>query len=278
MAGNRPCDVPFHVILGSGRTMVVAGGIHLDHAYLRPWLDPLAETVRLVYYDHRGTGRSADGSDPSELGHSVWLEDIERLRTAVGADRIVLFGHSYGGFLAQEYALAHPDWLEGLILCSTAPALDYPEVVMANAEAAGSPEIVEAVRQVFSVPVADDSALHRLWTTLLPLYFHRYDAEVAAETARRSTYSAAAFNRAFFECLPDFCMVGRLNGLQLPALLLVGRYDWICPPEQGAMRIQRELPHAELVVFEESGHFPFIEERERFVSTVARWVDSLPGG
>lgn len=273
-----PGDVPFHRVLGDGPTVMVAGGIHFDHSYLRPWLDPIAESARLVYFDHRGTGRSGTRGDPSALSHDLWVEDIEKVRMAVGAQRMVLLGHSYGGFLAQEYALAHGDRLDGLILCSTAPAMDYPGVIMANASASGSSEIVEAAQLAFGTPVAGDGELRRLWRILLPLYFHSYDPAVAEEMDRRARYSAAAFNRAFFECLPGFDMVGKLDRIRAPTLLLAGRHDWICPPEQGIARLHGEMIEAEFATFNDSGHFPFIEEQERFTTIVVDWLKTLTGG
>lgn len=277
LEATRRRRIPYHEVLGTGPTLVLAGGIHLDHVYLRPWIEPLASSARLVFFDHRATGRSveAGNEEPGGLDHETWVEDIEWLRQAVDADRIVLFGHSYGSFLAQEYAAKYPDRLSGLILCAAAPAFDYTEVVLANAEAAGSPEMADVVRHAFGAPTPDDTTLQGLWKELLPLYFHDYDAELAARMDRRSTYSAAAFNRAFFDCLPGFSMVGRLTDLEMPVLLLAGRHDWICPPEQGALRMQRELPESELVIFEESGHFPFIEERDRFTAVVTRWLEAL---
>lgn len=274
--GTMTWTAPNHMASGDGRTVIASGGIHYDHSCFRPWLDPLAEAARLVYYDHRGTGQSVDGVHPEQLDDERWIEDIELLRKAVGTQSMLLLGHSYGGFLAQQYALRHPDRLDGLILCCTAPAMDYMEVVTANAAARGTPEILEAVQEAFTRPVADDSRLRELWRTLLPLYFHRYDAAVGREMDRKATYSAGAFNRAFFHCLPLFSAVGELHRIRVPVLVLAGRHDWICPPQQGAVRIGGELPNSETVIFEESGHFPFIEERERFVSTVAHWIRALP--
>ncbi len=74
-------------------------------------------------------------------------------------DRVVLLGHSYGGFLAQEFALRHPERLSGLILCSTTPAFDYGDVVMGNASRRGEPEQVELLNEGFGAPVASDEPL-----------------------------------------------------------------------------------------------------------------------
>ncbi len=56
---------------------------------------------------------------------------------------------------------------------------------------------------------------------------------------------------------------------------MAGRHDWITPPAQGAERLHAGLPNAKLVIFEESGHFPFIEEHDKFVHAVRDWLNSL---
>src|SRR6059058_5889365 len=93
----------FYEELGRG-ILVMHGGLGFDHTYFRPFLDPLAEQGRLVYYDHRIYGRS--GRPPLEtLTHEQLVEDAEALRRHLGLGQMVLIGHSYGGFLAQELAL-----------------------------------------------------------------------------------------------------------------------------------------------------------------------------
>ena len=129
----------FYTTHGHGiPTLLMHGGPGLDHTYFRPWLDALGDVAELIYHDHRGNGRSERPSSLDELNHETWVEDADRLRAVLGHERIVVLGHSYGGLLAQEYALAHPERLAGLILCCTAPAMDYQETMIANARARGT--------------------------------------------------------------------------------------------------------------------------------------------
>lgn len=263
-------------VLGEGRPAVVLGGIHLSHDYLRPWLDPLADRVRLAYLDHRGTGRSAPArpgeEDLSGVDHPRWAEDVEEVRRETVADRIFLLGHSYGGFLALEYAVRHPHRLAGVILSNTAPVFDFQEAAMANAAARGGPEQLAALQRLFSGPVGSDGELGELWRAILPLYFHEWDTDAAARMEEDTTYSAAAFNRAYGACLSTYDLRDRLGEVTCPALVLDGAHDWIMPPAHAGARLADGLPDAERVVFERSGHFPFVEERDRFLEVVAGWI------
>jgi proline iminopeptidase len=65
--------------------------------------------------------------------------------------------------------------------------------------------------------------------------------------------------------LSQFSALPWLGNIQTPALLMTGRHDWIAPPAQGAERLARGLPDGHVVIFEDSGHFPFIEEPARFL-------------
>lgn len=266
----------FYTSNGHSRPMfLMHGGSGLDHTYFRPWLDTLSDQVQLIYYDQLGQGRSTRPQSYEDITMATWADEADALRAQLGHDRIILFGHSYGGFIAQEYALRHGEHLDGLILCNTAPALDYPDVIMANAQTRGTPEQVQAFVAGISAPVADDANWRQLWVTILPLYFNRYDPKVAATLDEATQYSAGAFNQGMGKILPTFNTISRLSEITVPTLIIAGRHDWITPPAQGAERLHAGLPHSQLAIFEDSGHFPFIEEHDKFVTTVRDWINGL---
>ena len=266
----------YYTIIGQGRPMLLMhGGSGLDHTYFRPWLDTLSDQVQLIYYDQLGQGRSTRPESYEDISMSTWADEADALRASLGFDRIILLGHSFGGFIAQEYALRHSDHLDGLILCDTAPVLDYQDVIMANAQSRGTPEQVQAVIAGLSAPVADDASFQQLWNTILPLYFNTYDPEVAKQMDDATQYSAQGFNQGMGVCLPTFNVLSRLGEITVPTLVMAGRHDWITPPVQAAERLHAQLPDSELVIFEDSGHFPFIEENDTFVTTVHDWVSRL---
>ena len=266
----------FGVREGSGVPMIVLhGGMGWDHTYLRPWLSALGDRLELIFVDLRGNGRSPVPADWGEVSHATWVDDIEQLRTRLGHERILLFGHSYGGHLALEYALRCPEHLRGLILCATTPALDYPEVIVANAQTRGTPEQVETLTRTLSAPLPDDEAFRDTMETLLPLYFHDPHSDLAETIFDQVTSRAAAFNHAVFKCLPGYNVQDRLKEIATPTLVLGGRDDWITPPAQAAERLHAGLPNSELVIFSNSGHFPFAEEPTAFERAVRNWLDRV---
>ena len=259
----------FHVVEGDGPTvMAMHGGLGLDHTYLKGWLDGMA---RVVYYDHRGNGRSPRPDDWSTVTHESMVADAEALRAAVGAERMTIFGQSYGAFIALEYALRHPERVAGLILVGAAPALQHLGQSMAIAQARLSPDDFARVVEDFSTP-ADDEMVAREWPWLQRLYLKRYDQGLVERLWGHTIYSAAALNHSLGVMAPTYDVRGRLGEIEAPTLIVTGKWDWITPPELGAEPLHAGIRGSRLEIFEESGHFPFAEEPERFRAAVRKLI------
>jgi proline iminopeptidase len=267
----------FYELLGDGRPLLlIHGGLGLDHTCFLPWLLPLANKFQLVLPDLRGNGRSSRASLQG-VTHATWAHDLDALRMHLGFPGWAVLGHSYGSYIAQELALLHGASLTGLVLSNSTPAMDYPEQIVKNAKQRGTPEQVQALLGALGgPPVTDDAAFGAGWETVLPMYFHHFEEPYRQAMRANVVYSAAAFNHAFSECVPSFDNVPRLGDIRVPTLILAGRHDFITPVEQGAQRLAAGIPGAVVAVFENSGHFPFIEERDGFVSEVSRWLSALP--
>ncbi len=266
----------FYIIHGSGPpVMFMHGGLGADHTYFRKMFDPLGKNYELIYYDHRGNGRSRP-ADLSGMTHADWAADADALRHHLGHEKFILIGHSYGGFLAQEYALRYASHLQGVVFMCTAPALDYPDVMAANAEAkATSVEAVSAVEKAFSDDLIEsDNEFAQLMGKLEPLYFHNYEAhqEIMNEVMKDMQFSASAWNHVNAHCLPEFNVESQLSSISVPTLIISGRHDWVTPVAEGGQRIANAIPHSELLVFEDSGHYPFVEENELFFSKLNEWL------
>jgi proline iminopeptidase len=98
--------------------IVMHGGPGFDHSTMRPYFDRFADTHQVVYIDHRGNGRSSGTPDTWTLAH--WGDDVKGFCDALGIERPVVFGNSFGGMVAMSYAARHPEHPARLILSSTA--------------------------------------------------------------------------------------------------------------------------------------------------------------
>jgi proline iminopeptidase len=267
----------FATAVGEGPlVLAMHGGMGWDHSHLRPWLDPLAENCALVYYDHRGNGRS-ERTSPGDLSHERWAEDAEMIRTQVGAEQVAIIGSSYGNYIALEYAVRYPNRVSSLVLAGASLMMDPPEQLLERARAAGTADQVTALADAFDGAVTDDASLKRATEAVLPMYSQRADTSVIRTAFARTRYSANAFFAAFGLCLPEYDIAPHLSRVAAPALLISGRHDWLAPPEGSVLRLHELLPRSEHVVFDESRHFPFIDEPERFVAVVGDWLAAHAG-
>lgn len=251
---------------GDGVPIITShGGLGLDHTYLPPYFDALTDKYQVTYFDHRGNGRSEKPDDYATLSFDVFCDDLDAVRAHLGHEKFILIGHSYGGFIAQKYAAKYGDHLMGLVLIDTIPALDY------QPQPSGTDEQMAAMGEAFSRPMADDADWRKVWTKLSEMYFHDYDEAVGNALDEATHYSAAAWNQAN-ALLGEYNMLADLPNVSVPTLVVGGAHDPITPPEHGTNRIGSLIPNATVQVFENSGHYPFIEEQAAFFDTLRGWL------
>jgi proline iminopeptidase len=258
--------------LGAGPDVIVLhGGPGAHHDYLLPQFDLLARNRRLRYYDQRGGGRS-----PVERDVPVdWQAHVSDLDALVGqwqAAPATLLGYSWGGLLALLYAVEHPERVERLALVCPA-ALTAPDRHRAEArfaERARSRALVEERERLQASGLRErdpDAYRQRMFELSVAAYFRDF-ARVRDLTPFRVT---GRTQRAVWDSLAQVDPGDAVARLRVPARVYAGRHDPI--PLDGTERTARLL-RAELVIFEESGHCPYVEETGRFVRELDAW---LPG-
>jgi len=218
----------------------------IDSASLRvPGILDLAERgLRVIIPDQRGHGKS-DRSDHLDYSHETWAADVRGLTLALGVSRFALLGHSYGGFLALEYAIRWPESLTHLVLVATSAG----PISAGAAPVSGDADLREHMRGTWPRFFAGDDKHWPLFETL--------------------TFSADAYAAAFTRELPHYDLREHVSGLDVPTLLIVGSAD----PYRPHMRwLAEHLPRAVLWELEGVGHLPFVEAAERFTSRVADFV------
>jgi proline iminopeptidase len=269
--------------------MLLHGGPGASHDYFLPYLVPLARHHRLIFIDERGSGRSQTLEDPSGYTVENMVEDVESVRQALGLGQITLLGHSYGGVLAEAYALKYQKNLSALILGSTfASTKAINEVFLRMKE-----KMPSDVRDRINKMEAEG------------LYGHGKDYEKNRYTPE---YMAAAWGDGYFPYIyqshPDpnydpiengkmswelyremwgshgeFVIDGnlksveytnRLPAIKVPTLILVGDHDESDPSL--SKTIHEMITGSKLVIFPKSGHMTFADQPAMFAKAVEEFL------
>lgn len=236
------------------------------HAEPRTSFGALSDRHTVISFDARGSGAS-QAIPP--YTHEQWAADIDGLRKHFGFGKIIMAGGSYGGFLSLEYALRYPEHVSHVLLRDTA-ARDWGFQARRNAlaRAAEFPEITEEVMdKTFLGLMESNEDFRATFSKIAPLYDRNYDPVATAERIAKIPFNFETKNFAFAHNLPAYDLREQLHQLTVPVLITVGRHDWITPVE-ASEELHGLLPNSELVIFENSGHSPQIEERDLWLATI----------
>jgi proline iminopeptidase len=230
---------------------------------------PLSDIYRVVVFDARGSGQS-EGNGP--FTHEQWAADVEGLRQWVGAERFIMAGGSYGGFISMEYAIRHPERLAALVLRDTSADSANEEMARANALSSARVDLdLDKFHRIMDGSTLDNADLKQCWAEILPLYDHVYDPANVLRKVEATTYRYETHNWAFTENMPRYDIKSRLSQITCPTLVTVGRGDWITPVVC-SQTITSLIKDSRLEVFERSGHSPQIEEPVKFQRLVRSFL------
>jgi proline iminopeptidase len=276
--GTAQSDVKlWYRVSGSGPVAILpAPGWGPSSELYSTSMPQLEELFTVVYLDTRGSGRS-ERPEPDTYGWSEFVCDLDAVREQLGLSSVTLIGHSAGGAMVMQYALAHPDRVRALILVDALAATD--EQYSADRERAveryAREPWFERALAGFGMAVETDEDLREMLGVVTPLYFAtREGAQRAAPVLEKTSYSAAAFIGTQKSGFFPFSIRDRLTELEVPALVIVGREDAICPPEEAA-RIHEALARSQLFEIESAGHLPWLENPTGFYEALREGMAAL---
>lgn len=248
------------------------GGPGFDHQRLRPDLDGLGDVAQVLYLDHRGNGRSRP-SDPGTWTLERWGDDVRALCDALGIERPIVFGNSFGGLVAMSYLVRHPGHAAGAILSSCGARYDFALIFDAF-ERRGGPQARVAAENFWLRHGPEDQAEYRRVCT--PLYGTRPPSD-PHQAAR--TLPNAEVARHFLQPggeLHRMDLRPALASVTVPVMVIAGREDPITPPAFSE-EIAAHLPSAStaLHLFDGCGHGPFRDDPDRVWPVVRRWMATL---
>ncbi len=250
---------------GSGRPVGYTHqytGVSLEH--------PLAEvlTAHFTCYalNARGIGQSGPVRAQADLEMEGLADDLEAARLALDLPRWVVVGASTGGMVALSYAARHPEGLAGLILVGTGASQRFIEGSIYDPQHPRAAQMQRA-SQALATGTAEGAAEWRRTVWSLSV---RDPEQTPRPPGMRSFFSIERLQGLIGQ-LPRFDLEEAIKAIRVPTLVMVGRHDPQAPLPN-SQRIAAAIPGARLVVFEQSGHFPYIEEPDAFRAALRQFV------
>jgi pimeloyl-ACP methyl ester carboxylesterase len=268
---GQKLEVRDGVVVERPTVVLLHGGPMWDHLTLRTDFEPLADVAQLVFYDHRGLGRS-DRSDRAHWTLKQWAADLAALLDKLGIAKPIVLGQSFGGMVAQQFAIDHPDRYAGLILSATAARFNLEEVV-ATFRLLGGDDMATLARDFFTA--AGGARTYEFLERALPHYTWN----------RREIGALSPFEPHVLEHFFSDAGDGRrfdhrphLKRLTAPTLILGGEAD----PVISAEAVQEAGAAfadgvATVVVYDQCGHGPTRDRPDLALPDLRRFIQRVAG-
>jgi proline iminopeptidase len=247
--------------------VLLHGGPGYDHSGFKPAFSRLADVAQIVYYDHRGHGRS-DRRPATEWTLDTFADDVVRLCDALGVVKPIVLGQSFGGFVAQRYIARHPAHARKVVLSSTSPHLGLDRK-LAVFERLGGAEAREVARRFWTAPSAATWAPYNVvckphYNTVPPI---NDDASQRIVFNEDILFASAGGEQQTMNLLPG------LAHAQCPVLVMAGALDPVCPLAD-SQDIAAALPVSlvQLAVFDRSGHGAWRDEPDAAFARLREFI------
>ena len=265
--------------LGSGEVRVVlAGGPGMTPSYMGPVCQEVAKTARCVLLHQRGTGRTAipAGKVRDLVTLRASVEDLEALRNALGQQRLVLVGHSWGGMLAMAYAAAHPARVQSLVLlASGGPTLEYMSWYSRNAEARTNDEDRKLAaywdqeqRRGVNPRLAEAGVMA---ASMSSTFYDRANVGKLIQTLEAPVFGGPVFQQMMDDLrATKYDLRPALRSFASPVLIVQGREDPIATVD--TLRATFPAASVEVKIVERAGHFLWFEQPQATFEAMARFL------
>jgi proline iminopeptidase len=254
--------------------IVLHGGPGSDHSGFKPYFSRFSDIAQIVYLDHRGNGRSDDGA-PEHQTLAQWGDDVAAFCRALEIDKPVIYGLSFGGFVAQSVATRHPELPSGLILASTACRSVF-ERKYAAFEALGGIEARRVAERFWGGGIADDASVLDDWAIhCLPHYSTTpQNPEARKRVIKRETTERLFFREGGERWRMDFR--DDLAKVACATLVMAGDMDPVTPPSD-AEEIVAHLPDhlVEYALIAGTGHGPHRDKPDEIETLLRGFLRNL---
>lgn len=249
-------------------TVVALHGGPTDHAHMLSMVAPLTDIAQVVLYDHRGCGRS-DHGDPALWNMEQWADDVRGVCDTLGIAQPIVYGHSFGGMVAQQYSVRHPGHAAGLIFAGTGPRFDLA-MSMEGFRRHGGDAAANAFGAFVTQPGPDTTAAFVTHCRHLYTVSRAMDANVEARTITNTALLFDFFGRE----IKNFDVTAGLESVTTPVLILGGNDDPVMPPEyQDALESALANAPVTRVNFPDCGHTLAADAPDALGNALREWVN-----
>jgi proline iminopeptidase len=282
----------YYKSVGQGPPLVILhGGPAASHDYFLPYLLPLARNHRLIFIDERGSGRSERLQDPGRYTVENMADDVEDVRVALNLGKISLYGHSYGGVLAQAYAFKYQPNLTHLILNSTFSSTREMNEVLARQKAQIPPKRLARLNQLEAAGLFgkgetwEHGRYSNEYATLVSVgYFPfqyvarpdpNYDPSAPNASSNWELYRTMWGSHGEFIIdgnLKSVEYVDRLPTIHVPTLILVGDHDE-CDASL-SREMHDRIAGSRLVILPDSGHMNFVDQPDMWYKAMEDFLST----
>ncbi len=257
----------FYRALGKGNPLIVlhGGAGVLSQDYLLPQLYKLAENNLVIFYDQRGCGASTGDINADTINIETFVQDLDAIRQTLHFQKISILGHSWGGFLAMQYALTYPESVEKLILSNSMPAASEEYALFMQEytrRTAPYQKELEAIQHTKEFAEGNSEIMEKMYRMLLRTYCYNpekvqlLNLYIPPSASLRGAQVYEYFRRSIF--IKSFNLYGALQRLKIPTLIIHGDTDPI--PLIAAQKIHENIKDSKYVVLTDCGHFPYVEQ------------------
>lgn len=277
-------DVPngklFCHVMGKGNPLIVLhGGPGLTQDYLLPQMAKLAENNLVVFYDQRACGRSSGDITTETMQIETFVSDLDAIRKFLGFEKISILGHSWGCFVAYQYAIAHPENLDKLILSNSMPAssADFRLFIAEYLKRiAPFQEEVKSIQESPQFAAGDSEAFEKYFR--IGFRTHCYNPEKVNELNLKMPPKSGLCFLKVYEAVRQnvfgkpFDFSSELKQVHTPTLIIHGDTDPV--PVSTVENLHKCLDNSKLVIMKQCGHFPYVEKPEEYFGLINSFLGS----
>lgn len=264
------------------QVLTLHGGPGLPHFYLECFEDFLPQAgIGYWYYDQLGCGFSDQPSDTSLWTIERYTDEVEYVRRVLGQERLILFGHSWGGMLAIEYALKYPQFVRALVVSNMAASI---ESYLAHLDTLRRQLPVEQQRALEALEKAGDfeskAYQELMWGVLYRRHICRLDEW--PEPVNRAVRCISEPIYHTMQGTDEFHVTGNMLGwdrwkdlakIQAPTLVIGARYDTMSTED--IVRMGRLLPNGRSVICDSGSHLAMYDQQTFYFDNLVSFLKSV---